>query len=138
MSVYINGQWDDSYVSIDFDSLKGKVFTDVIVYKDQESTSDIADKIEFITDDEVFLMFHDQDCCENVYIESVVGDLKDLIGTEILVAEEVTESGYDDDFESWTWTFYKLDTNKGGVTIRWNGYSNGYYSESVSVYSKIK
>ena len=137
MSVYINGQWDDSYVSINFDSLKGKVFTDVIVYKDQDSEYE-PNKIEFITDDEMFVMFHDQDCCETVYIESVVGDLKDLIGTEILVAEEVTESGYDDDNESWTWTFYKLDTNKGGVTIRWNGYSNGYYSESVSVYSKIK
>lgn len=137
MSVYINGQWDDSYVSIDFDSLKGKIFTDVIVYKDQESEYE-PNKIEFITDDEMFVMFHEQDCCETVYIESVVGDLKDLIGTEILVAEEVTESGYDDDNDSWTWTFYKLDTNKGGVTIRWNGYSNGYYSESVSVYSKIK
>lgn len=85
----------------------------------------------------IFKMYHEQDCCESVSIDSVVGDISDLIGVPILLAEESesdlppkTEFGYTD--ESCTWTFYKLGTVKGYVDIRWYGSSNGYYSERVS------
>lgn len=85
---------------------------------------------------------HHSDCCEDVRIEEVHGDLEDLIGSPILQAECVSERGpskfdtmYEVEYmdESHTWTFYKMATNKGSVTIRWLGTSNGYYSESVDV-----
>lgn len=82
-------------------------------------------------------LYHSQDCCEQVYVEDVAGDLEDLVGSEIIFAEEVgnePEPVVTRDYqpESETWTFYKLGTIKGSVTIRWYGSSNGYYSERVS------
>lgn len=73
----------------------------------------------------------------------IVGDREDVIGTPILLAEEVThENDNPEDIkvpeyqDSFTWTFYKLSTIKGSITIRWYGESNGYYSESVE-FTKI-
>ena len=116
-----------------FENLKGKVLKEVTV-EDRE--------IRFVTvDGDIYRMFHYQDCCESVYVESVVGDVQDLVGEPILVAEEVTShdnpedaEGFESEYqESFTWTFYKLATRKGYVDIRWYGESNGYYSESVSL-----
>jgi hypothetical protein len=91
-------------------------------------------ELKFYTDDnKIYRMYHEQDCCESVYIEDICGDLNDLLGTPIVMAEEVVEDGEAKDKwdESWTWTFYKFATAKGYVTIRWYGTSNGYYSEGV-------
>jgi hypothetical protein len=78
-----------------------------------------------------YKLYHEQECCEDVYIESVVGGLQDLVGNPILLAE-AAESNDPLASESGTWTFYKLATIKGYVDIRFHGESNGCYSESVS------
>lgn len=99
-------------------------------------TNQDNEEIHFIVDDfSKYKLYHSQDCCETVVVEDVAGDLNDLVGSPILVAEERSQDtppeGCENGDESNTWTFYELATNKGSVTIRWHGSSNGYYSESV-------
>lgn len=114
---------------VKFEELLGKTLTEISVSKSK-------DEIFFHTDKEItYRMFHYQDCCESVEIDDIVGNLDDLIGVPIEMAEESSNSDIDNDnygAESFTWTFYKLATVKGYVTIKWYGSSNGYYSEEVS------
>ena len=91
-----------------------------------------------------YVLWHEQDCCEDVYVESITGDLEDLVGTPILDAQETRNSevappgpANTDRYDSYTWTFYDIRTIKGSVQIRFFGSSNGYYSESASL-GKLK
>lgn len=128
MSDYI---WTLQPTLTDFSSLLGKTLMNVTVDKDNDS-------ITFTTDtNEVFKLEHTQDCCEHVYIESITGDIADLLNVPILSSEHVSSdnhSDYDCTEDSTTWTFYKLATIKGYVDIRFCGTSNGYYSESVDFF----
>lgn len=78
-----------------------------------------TDKLTFTSSDgKTFLMTHVQDCCEQVHLSDVVGDLRDLVGSPILIAEETCNQVVDrNKDESATWTFYKLATQKGYVTM---------------------
>jgi hypothetical protein len=77
--------------------------------------------------------YHNQDCCESVSVEDIVGDLDDLVDSMILVADMPSSEDAPSAGESGTWTYYRIMTNKGWVEFRWLGTSNGYYSESVEV-----
>lgn len=110
--------------------LLGKTITEII------GAEEGGEQIIFICSDGTkYRMYHEQDCCECVYIEDICGDINTLIGNPILMAEDVSnecdKEARDKYTESYTWTWYKFATIKGYVTIRWYGESNGYYSESV-------
>lgn len=85
-------------------------------------------------DDTKYHMYHHRECCEDVYIEDVIGDISDLINHPLYMCEEVTEDDPKD--TCILWTFYKFATVKGYVTIRWYGESR-YYSTTVD-FEKIK
>lgn len=103
---------------------------------DIQGMSKGSEEIVFtLSDGRRIKMFHDQECCESVWLEDVVGDPADLVNSPILVAEasQSNEHSLEKGHESWTWTFYKLATIKGSVDLRWYGESNGYYSEDVNI-----
>ena len=115
-----------------FEDLRGHTLKDIQNIDDEEI-------IFTLEDDSQYRLHHIQDCCESVVVEDIAGDLRDLVGSPILLAEEVSSEENPPDAhpetiayqDSFTWTFYKLSTIRGSVTIRWYGESNGYYSESV-------
>jgi hypothetical protein len=118
------------YKNIDFSVLKGKTLVSV------EDCQIGSDRVTFrTTDGKSYSLFHSQNCCESVSINDIDGDFNDLIGEPLLVAEENSSlDGFVDTvkhYDSYTWSFYRLATQKGWVVIRWLGESNGYYSESV-------
>lgn len=117
-----------------FSELKGQTLKNVERVGDNEI-------IFTLINEDKYKLYHEKDCCEDVYIEDINGDLDLLIGSEILVAEEASNSDdpqvVDNYDGSHTWTFYKLATAKGYVDIRWYGTSNGYYSESVD-FEKVR
>lgn len=122
-------------MKVEINDFTGKTFIEII-------KSDV--EIIFKTDKGFeYVMSHDQDCCEYVSVDDVCGDLDDLLNTPILTASEekfdrVNPEGLSKDYQdSFTWTFYKIATIKGYVTIRWYGESNGYYSESVDIHKKF-
>jgi hypothetical protein len=115
-------------MDVDFSELNGKTIRSVLGCKKGSEEIFIQ-----CTDGSTFHLYHSQDCCEYVQVEDVTGDPADLGGAYVTVAEESYNKGEESWCESSTWTFYKIQTPKGDLTIRWLGESNGYYSESVKV-----
>ena len=108
------------------DKLAGETITDI------EGLNLGSETVKIHTANFILEFFHWQGCCERVSIEDFELD-NNLIGATVISAEEVTSDASVDVSESGTWTFYKIETSKGGLWMRWLGESNGYYSESVDI-----
>lgn len=115
------------YEHSDIDFLKGAIITKI-----EGMEEDSAEVYFYLEDGSCYKMYHEQDCCESVWLSDVCGDVDDLLLSEIHHAEERTTTG-EDDWGTNTHTFYDIQTAKGCVNLRWVGESNGYYSESVYI-----
>jgi hypothetical protein len=77
--------------------------------------------IFFTADDEQYRMLHHQDCCEDVYVEDIIGDVDDLIGSPIIEAREATGCE-DDDVEEVFRQLYDdedlCDAEDGWISLR--------------------
>jgi len=128
----------NDFVGCTFLEIK-KIDDEAIIFKTENKKKsfrcfiikNVANKFIFKTENKKFYMFHNQECCEQVYISDIVGEKN----SPILKAEETSNSEYIE-YGSLTWTFYNISTVKGTVTLTWRGESNGYYSESVDIYVK--
>ena len=107
----------------DIDNLVGKVIKGW-AYSDEY--------FQILTDDCVYIFYHEYSCCESVWLTQVDGISDKLIGSRIVIAEEVVDEK-DTECGHITWTFYKIGTNKGMIDFRFQGESNGYYSETVDL-----
>lgn len=107
---------------IEFTDIKGKII-EKIIGADQYS----EEVIFKFTDISFFVMKHECECCERVAVEDISGNIEDLIGEPLFMAEAVKQ--VTNNWTSATWSFIKFATRKGCVTFRWCGESNGYYSE---------
>jgi hypothetical protein len=127
-----------------YNSYKHRTSFDVLVGKTIKSVKGLqngSEEVRFELDNgDTLVMLYEQDCCASCSIDDFTGDVDDIIETPIVVAEErksdgsgaVGPNGYKED--SATWTFYTIRTHKGTVDIKWFGSSNGYYSESTTLY----
>lgn len=122
-----------NYKEVPFNNLKGKIIIDV-------TFNEALQEIYFTTLDKVYVLKHEQECCEEVLIADIAGDLFSLVGNQILQAEEVSNNNKNKKpikdvlQDCYTWTFYKLGSKGGYITISWFGTSNGFYSEKACLY----
>ena len=118
------GGWDERYRnSCDIKDMVGKKVLGI--YYDEEN-------FQILTDDGVYAFYHEQSCCESVWLTQVDGISDKIIGSRIVIAEVVTDEK-DTEYGHITWSFYKIGTSKGMIDFRFQGESNGYYSESVDL-----
>jgi len=121
------------------DSAKGRTIKEINIVRGDTGASVFAhdgDRIDFFfTEGPPLRMYHERDCCEQVWIEDIAGDPEDLIGSPLLLAEVACAQPIHmiNNLEVHRWTFYKFGTNKGYVTVRWCGSSNGFYSVAIKL-----
>ena len=110
---------------VEFGVLEGQTITKI-------ENKDDAELIFTTAEGNQYLMYHQQDCCEDVWLDDSDG-LDDIIGQVVRRATESSQDieDIDHNYGTGTWTFYSIITDRSIANLVWRGESNGYYSESV-------
>lgn len=115
------------------EELEGKVIVDI---KGMYQYSEMV-MFSLLNGEKVIMYNYEQRCGNDVEIqlEEVIGYSSDLLNSEIILAEEVqsTKEQVGDYGDTENWSFVKIGTINGQVTLRWKGRSNGHYSVGVDV-----
>jgi len=122
----------DEYGNTEFKDLVGEILDHVDIFpKDKENPSEI---ILTTRSGKKFKIYHSQDCCEHVFLESVQGEWKELIGQTINEVSNLEKDASDEEqYNHATRTILKFKADYDTVITKWYGSSNGYYSESVNI-----
>lgn len=90
------------------------------------------DAVKLTFDNGKILVFtHKQDCCESVHFSSSDYPITDMIGETVTKIEMRTErNDPNDKYMSETWSFIYIHTTKDVNVMKWQGSSNGWYSET--------
>lgn len=116
-------------------------FDEVFTEEDSKFINDYSyfvsndqDAIYFELENDTLVIFkHNRECCEEVNIKDIVGNLRDLIGEPLLEAEVVINENEGTRSDRQQNTFFKFTTCKANVNVSWFGTDNGYYSTTVSM-----
>jgi len=109
--------------NVNFFELKGQII--ISIEDDSIITTSTGDKYE---------IYHSQDCCESVSHYKTIGNLSDIIGYPITLAEEdnCDPDWYDGKYsDSHTWSAFFLETQHGRLELWFLGESNGWYGETM-------
>ena len=107
----------------EFEDLKDQYIDKLIITGEGEDT-----RVFFYMLDLVYELRHFQECCEDVELVDICGDVSDFENAIIHRAECNTRERNNGEL---TYSFYRLDSDKGSLVLRWTGTSNGCYSQEV-------
>jgi hypothetical protein len=122
---------------VPFHILKGQTITKISAPAKDET----IDEVEIEVGAKKYILYHYQDCCEEVKLIKIIGDTQSLVGKTITLAEEDSLDppwwkGEYSKYTTHTWSAFYLEAGTSRLELWFLGESNGYYNESVSFYEK--
>ena len=85
-----------------------------------------SDAVFITTHDETYKLYLRDDELSTVWLEDFENDIPENGG--FVLSAEIVTSEYDSPSYDYIWHFYKIETHKGGLFMRWMGGADYFYS----------